>query len=436
LKKEVGEELDYLKRTRLWFMNAVERINEGDKPLEKGLVQFLLNPFRQVIVKFPVYMDNGLLKVFTGYMVQHSNVYEPTKGGIRYAPDLSLDLVTALAFDMTLKCSVANLPYGGSKGGVVCDPREMSRAELDRLTRRYAYEILPLIGPDSNVPAPDLGTGSREMGIIYDTYAMFNPGAPYASAVVTGKPLSLGGSEGRMEATARGGTHILEEAVGKRQTNGLNSLEGATVVVQGFGKVGFNIADILYKEYGCKIIGIADSKGGIYSPKGLVPNDVLDFKNSEKNTGNSVVGYKGLEKLSQEQILTRSCDLLVPAAYETQITSKFAKDIKAKAILELANGSTTDLADKILLSKGVYVLPDILSNTGGVTVSYFEWLQNKAGERWELEEVNKKLRKRMTNSYENVLEVAEDYEAPLREAAHIFAISRLAQVISDRGIFP
>jgi len=282
LEKEVGEELDYLRRIRLWFMNAVEHINEGDKPLEKGLVQFLLNPFRQVIVEFPIYMDNGLLKVFTGYMVQHSNVYEPTKGGIRYAPDLSLDLVTALAFDMTLKCSVANLPYGGSKGGVVCNPREMSRAELDRLTRRYAYEILPLIGPDSNVPAPDLGTGPREMGIIYDTYAMFNPGAPYVSAVVTGKPLSLGGSEGRMEATARGGAYVLEEAVRKRQINGLNSLEGATVIVQGFGKVGFNIADILYKEYGCKIIGIADSKGGIYSPKGLVPNDVLDFKNSEK----------------------------------------------------------------------------------------------------------------------------------------------------------
>jgi len=431
------EELDYLKRTRLEVTKAIQDINKRRKrPLEKGIVQYILSPFRQLIVKFPVLMDDGSIKIFTGYMVQHSRLRTPTKGGIRYAPNITLDLIDALAFDMTLKCSVADLPYGGSKGGVVCNPTEMSRGELDRLTRRYAFEILPLIGPDSNVPAPDMGTGPREMGIIYDTYKKFNPGAPYASAVVTGKPLSLGGSKGRMGATARGGAYILEEAVKRGHVRGLTSLEGATVVVQGFGKVGSKIAQILYEDYGCKIVGIMDIHGGIYDSKGLVPRDVLDYTRDEKNTLHSVVGYKGLEKLSQEQFLTSPCDILVPAACETQILGKFAEDIKAKVILELANGPTTNLASEVLFRKGVYLLPDILANTGGVTVSYFEWLQNRAGESWELEEVNRKLQKRMIKSYEDVVKTAEEYKVNMREAAYILAVSRIAQTLLDRGIFP
>jgi len=312
----------------------------------------------------------------------------------------------------------------------------MSRTELDRLTRRYAYEILPLIGPDSNVPAPDMGTGPREMGIIYDTYKMFNPGAPYATAVVTGKPLSVGGSKGRMGATAQGGAYVLEEVVKRGRIKGLSSLQGATIAIQGFGKIGSKIAEILFEDHGCKILGIMDSHGGIYDPKGLIPREVLDYKNDKRNNLHSIVGYKGLKRLSQEQFLTRPCDVLVPAACETQILAKFADDIKAKVVLELANGPTTNLASKILFHKGVYLLPDILVNAGGVTVSYFEWLQNKAGESWELEEVNKELQKRMIKSYENVMKVAEDYKVNTREAAYILAVSRMAQILFDRGIFP
>lgn len=432
----IKEELNFLKRTQSEFLNAVEHINKKGEPLKKGIVQTLQQPFRQLVVSFPVYMDDGSVKVFTGFRVQHSRIFEPTKGGIRYAPDVNLDVVTALAFDMTLKCSVADLPFGGAKGGVICNPKEMTRGEIERVTRRYAYEIMPMIGPDSDVPAPDVGTGAREMGVIYDTYRMFNPKLPYASAVVTGKPLSLGGSLGRDKATAQGGAYVLEEAVKQGHVKGLKSLKNATVVVQGFGNAGYNIANILQKDYGCKIVGVSDSAGGIYSSKGLDPKDVLAYKTDEKNKNQSLVDYKGLNALPTETFLTKPCDILVPAAKENQLLGAFAKNIKAKIILELANGPTTNLADKILFDKGVYLLPDILANAGGVTVSYFEWLQNKAGESWDLEEVDKKLRKRMVNGYKNVTETAEDYKVNMREAAIILAVSRAARIIFDRGIFP
>lgn len=431
---DIQEELDFLKRTKLGFDKAIQFVHTEVKPIEKGVIEFLQQPFRQLTVRFPVQMDNGSIEMFTGYRVQQSRVYEPTKGGIRYAPDVDLDLITALAFDMTLKCQVVGLPYGGAKGGVACNPKKMSRAELDRLTRRYAYEILSIIGPDTDVPAPDVGTSEREMGIIYDTYKMFNPQTPYASAVVTGKPLNLGGSKGRREATAQGGAYVLEEAVNQKHIQRLSSLKDATVVIQGYGNVGFNIANILHQDYGCRIVGICDSKGGVYSGDGLSPTEVLAYKNS--NPDRSVVGFDGLRHVPQEKIMTSPCDILVPAAKETQVLGHIAKNLEADVILELANGPTTDFADQILFDKKVFMLPDILANAGGVTVSYFEWLQNKAGESWELSHVKEKLRNRMAVAYSNIVETAKRYNLDMRRAAFVFAILKATDVIQERGIFP
>jgi len=431
---EIKEELNFLKRTKLEFEKAVQFINAEIRPVEKGVVKFLEQPFRQLTVRFPVQMDDGSIEMFAGYRVQHCRLCEPTKGGVRYSPDVDLDLITALAFDMTLKCLVADLPYGGAKGGVCCNPKKMSRTELDRLTRRYTYEILPVIGPDSDVPAPDVGTSEREMGIIYDTYKMLNPQTPYASAVVTGKPLNLGGSKGRREATAQGGAYVLEEAVKQKHIEGLSSLKDVVVVVQGFGNVGFNIASILFEDYGCRIVGISDSRGGIYSQDGLNPREVMAYKNA--NPEQTVVGYEGLPHLTTEELLKSPCDILVPAAKETQILGAIAKDTEVRVILELANGPTTNLAHKILIDKQVYVLPDILANAGGVTVSYFEWLQNKAGESWDLSQVKEKLQKKMATAYRNILETAKNYNVDMRSAAFVFAISRAIDVAYERGIFP
>lgn len=431
---EAKEEFDFLKRTKLEFEKAIQFINSEIKPIEKGVIKFLEQPFRQLTVRFPVQMDNGSIEMFTGYRVQQSRLCEPTKGGIRYAPDVDLDLITALAFDMTLKCQVVGLPYGGAKGGVCCDPKKMSRTELDRLTRRYAYEILSIIGPDTDVPAPDVGTSEREMGIIYDTYKMFNPESPYAAAVVTGKPINLGGSKGRKEATAQGGAFVLEEAVNRKHIEGLSSLKDAAVLVQGYGNVGFHIASILHEDYGCRIVGICDSKGGIYCQDGLNPKEVMAYKNASPEQ--SVVGFDGLQPLTQEQLLTSPCDILVPAAKETQILGTIAKDMEADVILELANGPTTNLAHDILVDKKVYVLPDILANAGGVTVSYFEWLQNKAGESWELSQVKEKLQKRMATAYNDIVETAKNCNLDMRSAAFVFAISKAISVVHERGIFP
>jgi len=431
---ETKEELNFLERTKLEFENAIQFINAEIGTVENGVLEFLEKPFRQLTVKFPVRMDDGSIKVFTGFRVQHSRLYEPTKGGIRYSPEVDLDLVTALAFDMTLKCRVVALPYGGAKGGVCCDPKKMSRAELDRLTRRYTYEILSVLGPDADVPAPDVGTSERDMGIIYDTYKMFNPQSPYATAVVTGKPINLGGSNGRREATAQGGAYVLEEAVKQGDIDGLSSLKDATAIVQGFGNVGFNIANILREDYGCRITGISDSKGGIYSKDGLNPKDVLAYKNS--NPEKSLIGYDGLQKISAEELLTRPCDILVPAAKETQLVGSLAERIDTRVILELANGPTTNLADEILNEKKIQVLPDILANAGGVIVSYFEWLQNKAGESWEISQVKEKLRKKMIASYGNIAETAKTNSLDMRSAAFVWAISKAIEVIYERGIFP
>jgi glutamate dehydrogenase (NAD(P)+) len=436
ITKGSKEEFEYLKRILLHFDTGIELIREKEGPVEEGYVDFLRNPATRLSVRFPVIMENGSVGVFKGYRVQHYKLYEPTKGGIRYSPDVTLDVVTALSMDMSLKCRVVDVPFGGAKGGVICDPKKLSPKEIERLTRRYTYEIMPIIGPDTDVPAPDVGTGPREMGIIYDTYKMFNPRAPYTSAVVTGKPLSLGGSKGRKEATAQGGAYVLEEAVRQGHIKGLSSLKGASVIVQGFGNAGSHIAEILKRNYDCRIVGISDSKGGIYASGGLDPSDVMMYKNEDKNEGKSVVGYKGLTGLPTNEFLTQECDVLVPAALETQITGSVADDTNAKVVLELANGPTTNRADEILKEKGIYLLPDVLANAGGVTVSYFEWLQNKEGSTWELETVNSKLKSKMTKAYNDLKLTSDRYRITNREAACVLALSKALQIVKDRGIFP
>ena len=430
------EEFNYLRRILFHFNHGVEILNEKADPVDPGLVELLKSPSKRLSVQFPVKMDDGTLEIFRGYRVQHSKLYEPTKGGIRYSPDVDLSVITALAMDMTLKCRVVDLPFGGAKGGVICNPRELSPDELERITRRYTFEISSMIGPDSDVPAPDIGTGPKEMGIIFDTYKMFNQRAPYAYAVVTGKPLSLGGCRARLEATAQGGAYVLEEAVRQGCTRGLTSLKNATVIVQGFGNVGFHAASILHKDYGCRIIGISDSKGAIYDPKGFSPIDVLEYKTDKKNEKKSVVGYKDRNTLVIDEFLTKECDILVPAAKETQIVGSIADDIKTKVILELANGPTTNLADKVLFEKDVCLIPDILANAGGVTVSYCEWLQNKEGTQWETDIVNNLLREKMTAAYRDLIFAVDSYGVTTREGVYMLATSRAIQVIKDRGIFP
>ncbi|MFW9799363.1 MAG: Glu/Leu/Phe/Val dehydrogenase [Candidatus Thorarchaeota archaeon] len=420
------ENMVFLGRVQAEFDNAIQHFSG----IAEGECECLKSPCTQLATSFPVIMDDGSVKAFKGYRVQHCRVFEPTKGGIRYAPDVDLEMVSALAFEMTLKCMVAGLPYGGAKGGVACNPKLLSRSEKDRLTRRYTREIMPIIGPDKDVPAPDVGTGPREMGLIFDTYASHNPGAPYNSAVVTGKPLVLGGSEGRNKATAQGGAYTLQEAISSGRTS-LATLKGAEIIVQGYGNAGHHIATILHEDHQSRIVGISDSKGGIYSKDGLDPTDVRRHK---LDTG-SVIGYKDLPTLSEQQFLTTSCDVLVPAARENQITGRIADDIETKIVLELANGPTTDLADKALGEKGVFVIPDILANAGGVTVSYFEWLQNKAGESWDLSTVDGKLERRMQKSFSEVLKNSLEHEVGMREAAFILAINRALDVCQGRGVF-
>ena len=430
------EEFNYLKRILLHFDHGIELLNEKIEPVEPGLVELLKSPSKRLSVQFPVKMDDGALKIFKGYRIQHSKLYEPTKGGIRYSPDVDLSVITALAMDMTLKCRIVDLPFGGAKGGVICNPREMSSAELERMTRRYTYEISSMIGPDSDVPAPDIGTGPKEMGIIFDTYKMINQKAPYAYAVVTGKPLSLGGCKARLEATAQGGAYVLEETVKQGCIKGLTSLKDAAVIVQGFGNVGFHTANILHRDYGSKIVGISDSEGGIYNTKGFHPSDVLKHKMNEKNEKKSVVGYEARGTLANDEFLTKECDVLVPAAKETQIVGSVAEGIKTKVVLELANGPSTNLADKILPEKDVYLIPDILANAGGVTVSYCEWLQNKEGTQWKIDIVNNMLKEKMTTAYNDLVSTVKSYDVTTREGVYILATSRAVQVIKDRGIFP
>jgi len=393
--------------------------------IDPGLRDFLKTPKRTVIVSIPIRMDNGEVKVFTGYRVQHNNARGPFKGGIRYHPEADLDEVTALAILMTWKTAVVDIPFGGAKGAVKCDPRYMSKSEIERLTRRYTAEIVDVIGPHVDIPAPDVYTDAQIMAWIMDTYSQLK-GAP-TPEVVTGKPVNLGGCEGREEATAYGVSVCVREAA-KRY--GI-TFKGASVAIQGFGNVGSNAAKILY-EWGTKIVAVSDSEGGIYDPNGLNPFKVLEHK---KKTG-TVKGYPEAENISNRELLELDVDFLIPAAIERQITEENAGNVKAKVIVEGANGPTTSKADEILAEKGVKVIPDILANAGGVTVSYLEWVQNLQRFNLTRQEVLKRLDDKMVKAFNEVLEYSERYEVAPRKGALILAVHRVAEAVKFLGIWP
>jgi len=409
------------------YQMALRQFDEAVKylKLKRGIVEYLRYPKRELTVNFPVKMDDGSVKIFTGYRVHHNIVLGPAKGGIRYHPDVTLDEVRALAMWMTWKCAVAGLPFGGAKGGVICNPKEMSDQELENLTRRYTTEISIMIGPEIDIPAPDVGTNAQVMAWLMDTYSMHKGYS--VLPVVTGKPVSIGGSLGRAEATGRGVMIIAREAC---KHLGM-PFEGATAVVQGYGNVGA-VAAYLLHDAGCKVIGVSDSKGGVYNPKGLNPREVLRHKKETK----SVVGYPGADTITNEELLELPCDILVPAALEKQITEDNADKIKAKLIVEGANGPTTPNADKILRGNGIFIVPDILANAGGVTVSYFEWVQGLQSFFWSEEEVNQKLEMIMTRSFAEVWAVAQEKGIDMRTAALVRAIDRVAEAIYIRGIYP
>ena len=394
--------------------------------LNNGMREILKHPKRELTVNFPVRMDDGSYRVYTGYRVQYNMARGPTKGGIRYHPNVTLDEVRALAAWMTWKCAVVNLPYGGAKGGIICDPKHMSKGELERLTRRYASEISPIIGPEMDIPAPDVYTDSQTMAWIMDTYSMQRGYS--VPGVVTGKPISLGGSEGRGEATGRGCAYVIREAAPHAGIR----VKGGAVAVQGFGNAGSVAANILHDEQGALIVAVSDSKGGIYKADGLNPHAVEEHK---KKTG-SVVGFPGTKAISNEELLQLKCDILVPAALENQITKVNADKIQARMVAEAANGPTLPEADAILFQKKITVLPDILANAGGVTVSYFEWAQDIQGYFWELSEVNRRLERVMVDSYAQVHKIAEANKVHNRTGAYMLAVQRVADAITIRGIYP
>ncbi|HEY2804364.1 MAG TPA: Glu/Leu/Phe/Val dehydrogenase, partial [Gemmatimonadales bacterium] len=380
---------------------------------------------KSVIVSIPIEMDDGSIEVFDGYRVVHNDILGPSKGGIRYAPDVNLDEVKALAAWMTWKCAVVDIPFGGAKGGVRCDPRKLSIKQIEKITRRYTANMLDVFGPDRDIPAPDVNTNEQVMAWILDTYSMHmkrtEPG------VVTGKPLVLGGSRGRREATGRGVMHAALRAMGKI---GINP-KGATVAVEGFGNVG-SISAQLLGEQGAKIVAISDISGAYHNQNGI--NIAEAIKYSEANNL-LLEGFTGAEKITHEQLLTLECDVLVPAAREDRITKRNAHNVHAKLIVEGANGPTTAGADPILESKGVLVVPDILANAGGVTVSYFEWVQDRGGYFWDEETVNSRLVQIMENSFRSVLDVSKKYNVNMRIAAYTLAIDRVAAVHRLRGMY-
>ena len=392
--------------------------------LDPGIWKILTNPKRQIIVSCPIQMDNGEIEVFTGYRVQYNITLGPAKGGIRYHPDVTLDEVTALAAWMTWKCAVAHVPFGGGKGGIVCDPTRMSRRELEALTRRYVAEIVDAIGPEKDVPAPDVNTNDQIMAWVMDTYSMHV--GHTSTAVVTGKPIEMGGSLGRREATGRGVMIVTREAA---KHLGLD-IKGATVAVQGFGNVGSVSADLLAK-IGAKIVAVTDWKGGVYNAQGLDIPAMIEFTKQKK----TIDGFPGGEPIENDQLFSLDVDVLVPAALENQITDENAANIRAKIIAEGANGPTTPEAHTILHERGVFVIPDILANAGGVTTSYFEWVQDRHGYFWEESEVNKRLEAKMVEAFHDVLQTSIKYKVDLRTAAYVVAINRVATVTRMRGMY-
>ncbi|WP_406607518.1 Glu/Leu/Phe/Val family dehydrogenase [Candidatus Infernicultor aquiphilus] len=399
---------------------AVKKMN-----LDPNILAQLKEPEKVLIVSIPVKMDNGTVKVFTGYRAQYNSARGPLKGGVRYHPDVTLDEVKALSAWMTWKCAVAGIPYGGAKGGVICSPKEMSEGELERLSRRYIYEISSIIGPKKDIPAPDVYTTPKIMGWYIDTYNKLTGGASFST--ITGKPLELWGSEGRGEATARGLSYTVEVAAKKLSINPLE----ATAVIQGYGNAGSISAKLLH-EQGYKIIAVSDSKGGIYNPQGI---DILGVSDYKTKTG-SVKGFPKAEFISHKDLLELECDVLVPAALERVITEKNANNIKAKIIAEAANGPTTPEADEILFQKGIFIIPDILANAGGVIVSYFEWVQGLYGYFWSEEKVNSRLKKLILKAFNEVSRIAEKEKTDNRTAAYIYAVSQVAKAMKVRGIWP
>jgi len=391
--------------------------------LEPWILEILKRPKREIIVHLPVRMDNGEVKVLTGYRVHHNDARGPFKGGIRYHPNVTLDEVRALAMWMTWKTAVMDLPYGGAKGGITCNPKKMSQAEIERLTRRYTYAIREFIGTYIDIPAPDVYTNPQTMAWIADTYSVLV--GKWEPGVVTAKPVEIGGSEGRTEATGLGVMIVAREAVKKL------GLKNVTVAVQGYGNVGYYAAYFAH-QWGYKVVAVSDSKGGIYNSEGLDPVKVMEHK---KKTG-SVVGYPGAKEISNEEILELDVDVLVPAAIEGVITEKNADNIKAKVVSEGANGPTTPEADRILFEKGVLVIPDILANAGGVTCSYFEWVQALTRDWWTKEEVLRRLEHKMVKAFEAVYQLHREREVDMRTTAYMIAVSRVAEAIRLRGLWP
>ena len=401
------------------FNLAAQKLN-----LDEGLWKVLSYPAREIIVHIPVAMDNGQLEVFTGFRVQHSIARGPAKGGIRYSPDVTLDEVRALASWMTWKCAVVNIPFGGAKGGVICDPHKMSQGELERMTRRYTAELVEFIGPEKDVPAPDVNTNEQTMAWIMDTYSMHM--RQTVTAVVTGKPINIGGSRGRREATGRGIMVVCDEAIKKL---GL-SRESSRVIIQGFGNVGSNAARLM-AEAGYKVIGIAEVDGGLSRKDGI---DVEALWEYHQRNG-TVHGFPEADAVAAADLLVTDCEILIPAATENQITSRNADRVKCKILAEGANGPTTAAADEILAEKRVFVIPDILCNAGGVTTSYFEWVQDRQGYFWKESVVNEQLEHIMKTAFEDVVRYAETHGVNNRIAAYMLAIDRVAYTIRQRGIY-
>jgi glutamate dehydrogenase (NAD(P)+) len=402
------------------FDLAAERLN-----LDPGMRLVLREPRREFTVHFPVHMDDGSVKVFTGHRVQHNLGRGPAKGGIRYHQDVSLDEVKALAMWMTWKCAVVGIPYGGGKGGVVVDPKKLSQKELEALTRRFFTEIEILVGPEKDIPAPDVNTNAQIMAWMMDTYSMH---AGYTvPGVVTGKPISLGGSEGRNEATARGCVYTIIEAARHLGVD----LKRTRVAVQGFGNAG-SIAARLMSEIGSTVVAVSDSTGGIHAPDGLDISKVIAWKQEH----GTVQGYPGAQDVTNADVLTVDCDILIPAALENQITSRNAAEVKAKIVAEAANGPTTPDADEIMYRNGIFLIPDILCNAGGVTVSYFEWVQDLNRDHWSEPVVNEKLREIMVRAFGEVLTMSHREEVNMRTAAYLLAVKRVADAMEMRGLYP
>ena len=393
--------------------------------LEEQVYNVLKSPAKQVIVSLPVTMDNGSIKVFEGYRVIHSTILGPSKGGIRFDPEVNLDEVKALAAWMTWKCAVVDIPYGGAKGGVACQPRSMSPGEIERLMRAYTQAMSDVFGPDQDIPAPDMGTGPREMAWLMDQYSR-NKGMT-VSAVVTGKPIVMGGSLGRTEATGRG---VMVTAMAAMEKLKINPFK-ATCAVQGFGNVGSWAAQLL-EERGLRVLAVSDISGAYYNERGIDINAALKHRDANKG---SLEGFTGAEKISNEELLTLPVDLLVPAAKEDVITHHNAANIQAKLIVEGANGPTSSKADSIIYDKGISVVPDILANAGGVTVSYFEWVQNRLGYKWTAERVNRRSDRIMKDAFDNVYRVANEYKVSMRIAAYMVAIDKVAKTYKFRGGF-